>query len=197
MECLALWKALTCTSIEMTMELNRLPKVTNILVFQDHFTKHVMVYVTPNQTAKTVAMFLYQGYILIFGAPARLLSDCCANFFINIISKMCKLLSMKKLQTTPYHPQMNGLVDRSHQTIMWMHREAGRRWKSQLARSSGWNSACLQCHLISNDGVQPTLFDVWVQAKAPNQFLFPHLKECRSTQMKHLCPAYEWIHSHC
>ena len=42
------------TSIETTLELNRLPKVVNVLVFQDHFTKHVMAYVTPNQTAKTV-----------------------------------------------------------------------------------------------------------------------------------------------
>ena len=34
---------------------------------------------------------------------------------------MCKLLSMRKWQTTLYHhPQMNGLVERSHQTIMWM-----------------------------------------------------------------------------
>ena len=36
------------TSIEMTMELNQLPRVANILVFQDHFTKHIMAYVTPN-----------------------------------------------------------------------------------------------------------------------------------------------------
>ena len=57
------------------MELNRLPKVVNVLVFQDHFMKHIMAYVTPDQTAKTVAKFLYQGYISIFGAPARLLSD--------------------------------------------------------------------------------------------------------------------------
>ena len=63
------------TSIEMALELNRLPKVASILVFHDHFMKHVMAYVTSNQTAKTVAKFLYQGYISIFGALARLLSD--------------------------------------------------------------------------------------------------------------------------
>ena len=40
------------TSIEMTMELNKLPRVTNILVFQDHFTKHVLVYVTPVKQLK-------------------------------------------------------------------------------------------------------------------------------------------------
>ena len=106
------------TSIKMIMEPNRLPKVTNILVFQDHFTKHVMAYVTPSQTTKAVAKLLYLGYILIFGALAKLQSDHSVNFMSNIISEMCKLLGMKKLWTTPYHPQMNGLVDQSHQIIM-------------------------------------------------------------------------------
>ena len=55
------------TSIETMLELNQSPSVTNVLVFQDHFTKHVLAYVTPNQTAKTVAKFLYGGYISIFG----------------------------------------------------------------------------------------------------------------------------------
>ena len=55
------------TSIEMTLELHRPPKVANVLVFKDHFMKHVMGYMTPYQTVKTVTKFLYQGYILIFG----------------------------------------------------------------------------------------------------------------------------------
>ena len=56
------------TSIETTLELNQLPRVTKVLVVQDYFTKHVLAYVTPDQTAKTVAKFLYGGYISIFGA---------------------------------------------------------------------------------------------------------------------------------
>ena len=70
------------TSIETTMELDQPPNVVNVLVFCDHFMKHIMAYVTPNQTAKTVAMFLWQGYILICGAPAKLLSNQGANFEI-------------------------------------------------------------------------------------------------------------------
>ena len=34
------------TSIETTLEPNQMPRVTNILVFQDHFMKHVLAYVT-------------------------------------------------------------------------------------------------------------------------------------------------------
>ena len=48
------------TSIETMLEPNQLPRVTNVLVFQDHSRKHVWAYVTPNQTAKTIAnFFLY------------------------------------------------------------------------------------------------------------------------------------------
>ena len=112
-------------SIETTLELNKSPKVANILVFQDHFMKHVLAYVTPNQTAKTITMFLYQGYISVFGALARLLSDRGANFMSSVINKMCKILTMKKLQTMPYHLHTNSLVERSHQTIMRMIRKLG------------------------------------------------------------------------
>ena len=125
------------TSIETTLQLNRLPKVTNVLVFQDHFTKHIMACVTPDQTAKTVAKFLCQGYILLFGVPPRLQSNWGAKFMSSITDEMCKLLGMKKLQTMPCHPQMNGLVERSHQTIMQMIRKLGEDkkvdWPGHLA----------------------------------------------------------------
>ena len=58
------------TSIKTTLEPNQSPRVTNVFVFQDHFMKHVLAYVTPNQTTKTIAKFLYQGYISVFGAQS-------------------------------------------------------------------------------------------------------------------------------
>ena len=83
------------TSIETMMELNQSPRVANILVFQDHFTKHVQAYVTPDQTAKTIAKFLYGGYISIFGALARLLSDRGTSFTSSIIEELCKILGIQ------------------------------------------------------------------------------------------------------
>ena len=49
------------TSIDTTMELDWSQNVVNLLVFCDLFTKHIMAYVTPNQTVKTVATFLWQA----------------------------------------------------------------------------------------------------------------------------------------
>ena len=83
------------TSIETMLEPNQSPRVANILVFQDHFMKHVLAYVTPDQTTKTFAKFLYGGYISIFRAPARLLSDRGASFTSNVIEELCKILGIK------------------------------------------------------------------------------------------------------
>ena len=83
------------TSIETTMELDKSPRVANVLVFKDHFTKHVLAYVTPDQTAKTIAKFLYGGYISIFGALARLLSDRGTSFTSSIIEELCKILGIQ------------------------------------------------------------------------------------------------------
>ena len=152
------------TSIETTLELNQLPRVANVLVFQDHFTKHVLAYVNPDQTMKTVAKFLYGGHISIFGAPARLLSDRGASFTSSIIEELYKILGIQWLQTTPHHPQTNGLVEKSCQMIMHMIEKLGRRQESWLAISFGWNSACLQCHLIQSYQVQSTFFEVWMMA---------------------------------
>ena len=57
--------------------------------------KHMLAYVTPDQTAKTVAKFLYGGYISIFRAPARLLSNRGASFTSNVIEELCKILGIK------------------------------------------------------------------------------------------------------
>ena len=125
------------TSIKTTLEPNHSPRIANILVFQDHFMKYILAYVTPNQTAETFAKFLYQGYISIFRVLARLLSDRNANFMSNVIEEMYKILGVKKLQTTPYHPQTNGLVERSHQMIMQKVGKLGEdkkaNWPSHLA----------------------------------------------------------------
>ena len=83
------------TSIETTLEPNQSPRVANILVFQDHFMKHMLAYVIPDQTVKTVAKFLYGGYISIFGVLARLLSNRGASFTSNVIEELYKILGIK------------------------------------------------------------------------------------------------------
>ena len=97
---------------------------------------------SPDQTMKTIAKFLYGGFISTFGAPARLLSDRGANFTSSVIEEMCKILGIKWLWTMLYHPKVNGLVEIAPED--YVHDpEAGRRQECWLAISFGWNSTCL------------------------------------------------------
>ena len=161
------------TSIETTLEPNQSPRVTNDLVFQDHFMKQVLAYVTPDQTAKSIVKFLYQGYISVFGAPARLLSNRGANFMSSVIEELCRILGIKKLQTMPYHPQNNGLVERSHQTIMQMIRKLGEdkkaNWPSHLAEIVHTYNATHSTVM----GYSPHYLMFGQRPKLPVNFYFP------------------------
>ena len=55
----------------------------------------------------------------------------------SVLEEMHKILGIKKLQTMPYHPQTNGMVERLHQMIMQMVGNLGEDkeadWPSHLA----------------------------------------------------------------
>ena len=79
-----------------------------------------MAYVTPDQTMKAVAKFLWQGYISIIKELAKLLSDWGANFESNIVKDLCDLMGIQKVRTSPYHAQTNRQVEWAHQMLMQM-----------------------------------------------------------------------------
>ena len=167
------------TSIKTTLEPNQSPRVANVLVFQDRFMKHVLAYVTPDQTAKTIAKFLHQGYISIFRALARLLSDRGGSFTSSIIQEMCKILGIKGLQTMPYHPQTNGLVERSHQMIKHMIGKLGEDkkadWPSHLAEIvHTYNGTC---SAVTGYSLHYFMFGQW--PRLPVDFSSPLLAAMR------------------
>ena len=108
------------TSIEETVPLKEEPVIRNVLVLQDHFSKYVIAYVVKDQTARTAAMTLRNGYFGLFGAPAYLVSDQGKAFTGHLITHLCELYGVQKLRTSPYHAQTNGQVERMNQTIIRM-----------------------------------------------------------------------------
>ena len=125
------------TSIETMLQLNQSPRVANILVFQDHFTRHILAYVTPDQTAKNIAKFLYGGYISISGALARLLSHRGTSFTSSINEELCKILGIK-MKADHALPLPDKWAGNEIAPDDYVHdQEAGRRknadWPSHLA----------------------------------------------------------------
>jgi len=54
------------------------------------------------------------------GVPDEVLSDQGTQFTSALMKEVGRLLSMKQLTTTPYHPQCNGLVERFNATLKTM-----------------------------------------------------------------------------
>lgn len=68
-------------------------------------------------TAVTIARTLYEGWIARYGCPSKLTSDQGRQFESNLFHALTKLMGIKKIRTTPYHPQSNGVIERWHRTL--------------------------------------------------------------------------------
>lgn len=88
-----------------------------ILTFQDDLTKYSEAIPIPNQEARTIAEALVTKIICRHGIPESILTDQGSNFLSNCMKEVYKLLKISKLQTTPYHPQTNGALERSHRGL--------------------------------------------------------------------------------
>ena len=91
-----------------------------ILVIGDYFTKWKEAYPMKNMEATTVARILVHEFICRFGIPEHLHTDQGRNFEAEIIKEICKLLDIKKTQTSPYHPQSDGMIERFNRTLLNM-----------------------------------------------------------------------------
>ena len=105
------------TSFETTTNLNELPKTENVLVIIDHFTTYTRTYVTKDQKVSMAARILYEGFILIFGAPERIITDQGKAFTSEVVEQLCSQFGISQSTMTAYHPQSNGQVERAHQTL--------------------------------------------------------------------------------
>ena len=68
-------------------------------------------------SAASCANALIRGWIARFGIPTNLTSDRGAQFTSSLWSELNKMLTVKHINTTAYHPQANGLVERFHRTL--------------------------------------------------------------------------------
>ena len=110
--------------------------IENVLVITDHFTKYALAYPSKTQTAQATARILWDNFICHYGFPERFISDQGRNFESDLIKELCKIAGVKKVHTTPYHPQGNGQCERFNSTLCNMlgtlSEEEKSDWKSHL-----------------------------------------------------------------
>ena len=107
-----------------------------ILVITDHFTKYAAAFPTRNQEAKTVAKILVDQYFTQYGIPERINTDQGASFQGKLMRNLCQMLGLEKTNTTIYHPQSDGIVERYNKTLLQMLRSLENDqkvdWKSHV-----------------------------------------------------------------
>ena len=88
-----------------------------IIVFSDYYTRWPEAFALPSIEAPRIAELLVNEIVARHGAPRALLSDRGPNFMASIVKEVCKLLNTRRLHTTAYHPQTDGLVERFNGTL--------------------------------------------------------------------------------
>ena len=91
--------------------------IENVLVITDHFTRYALAYPSKTQTAQATARIIWDNFICHYGFPEKFISDQGRNFESDLIKELCKIAGVKKLHTTPYHPQENGQCERFNSTL--------------------------------------------------------------------------------
>ena len=91
-----------------------------VVVFSDYLTKWAEEFPLRNATAESIANIFVNEIITRHSAPRELLSDQGANFCSKLIKNVCEYFKINKIQTTPYNPKCDGLVERFNKTLCQM-----------------------------------------------------------------------------
>ena len=87
------------------------------LLIVDLATRFISVAALSNQKAETLRQALWDKWISIFSIPVKLRSDQGANVNGKVIHNLCDYLGIVKEKSSPFHPERNGLAERSIESV--------------------------------------------------------------------------------
>ncbi|XP_068207579.1 uncharacterized protein [Palaemon carinicauda] len=90
-----------------------------ILTMMDHASRYPDAVPLKNIDSESVAEALVDMFSRV-GVPEEILSDLGTQFTSDCMREVARLLSVRQLTTTPYHPMCNGLVEKFNGTLKQM-----------------------------------------------------------------------------
>lgn len=88
-----------------------------VVVCVDHLTRYAETAAIPAATAMHVSQFMLRCIILRHGPPRVVISDHGRQFVADVVEEILRLSACHFRHATPYHPQTNGLVERTNRTL--------------------------------------------------------------------------------
>ncbi|CAC5385634.1 unnamed protein product [Mytilus coruscus] len=89
-----------------------------VLLLVDSFSKWSEAFPMKTQEALRLQSFLFREIISRYGAMKCLVTDLGRNFVSNLVNALCQMLNITRHHTSSYHPQTNGLVERTNSTLI-------------------------------------------------------------------------------
>jgi transposase InsO family protein len=89
-----------------------------LLTVADYFTRFIVAVAVPARNVEVLLDALRTHVFAPFGAPSLLIADNAAEFCCEEMKQECSRYGIRISHTAPYHPQSNGLVERSNAKII-------------------------------------------------------------------------------
>ncbi len=112
-----------------------------ILVISD-YARYPEAIPLRDTTAPKIAEVLIELFAR-FEIPEEILTDQGTNFTSKLLGELYRLSGVKAIQTSPYHPQTDGLVERFNRTHKAMLRKVLRWRKEKLGPNAPTRTFCL------------------------------------------------------
>jgi transposase InsO family protein len=145
-----------------------------ILLAIDHTTKWPIARVAQNATHEFVAKFVYEEIVLNFGCPVEIITDRGNNFTTTMLNSYFKLIGIKHVLTSAYHPRSNGAIERFNRLFggmlaKYVGDNAINQWDEYVDR------ALFACRVRQHraTGKSPFYMVYGVEAKLPGDELIP------------------------
>ena len=88
-----------------------------LLTFIDHFSQYVDAFPIPDQTAEICARIYDTQIVTRHGTGSTLITDQGPAFMSSFFQGTCKILEIRRIRTSSYHPESNGVIERWHTSL--------------------------------------------------------------------------------
>ena len=155
----------------------------HVVVIQDLFTKWPLVFPAPDQKASRIAKLIAEEVVPLFGVPESLLSDRGTNLLSHLVTDLCRILGITKLNTTAHHPQCDGAVERFNRTLKTMLRKHAARFGNQWDTYLSGVLWAYRNTPHTSTGEKPSFLLFGIDCRSPTEAAYMPVSDIQPTQV--------------